>query len=216
MKSLRGSTLLLTCFFSMVVLAGCAGGGSGGSGGGQQTNNPEPQILSFSPSSAVAGGPAFTLTINGENFMSASQVYWNGSLQTASFVSASEFQIQIPAADIANIGTATLNVVNPGPGGGNSGFAEFSINPASNPSPTLSLLTPSTVSAGSPGFLLTVGGSNFVPGSTIEWNGSQLQTTYLNDSQLQVQTPASSIASPGFVAVTVSTPGPGGGDSAAL
>jgi len=34
----------------------------------------------LSPTSATAGGPAFTLTVNGTNFMTGSIVRWNGAI----------------------------------------------------------------------------------------------------------------------------------------
>src|SRR5258705_10902624 len=53
----------------------------GGSGPGG------PTLTTLSPSSAVAGGPAFTLTVNGSNFVSGSVVRWNGANRTTTFVS---------------------------------------------------------------------------------------------------------------------------------
>ena len=44
-------------------------------------NNPVPTITSLSPASAVKGGAAFTLTVNGTNFVSTSVVNFNGSCQ---------------------------------------------------------------------------------------------------------------------------------------
>lgn len=92
-------------------------------------DNPVPTITSLSPSSATAGGAAFTLTINGNNFLSTSTVNWNGSPRTATFVSASQLIATIIAADIAASGTANITVINPAPGGGISPAANFTINP---------------------------------------------------------------------------------------
>lgn len=49
--------------------------------------NPTPTITSLSPSSATAGGPAFTLTVTGTQFISGSQVLWNGSQAPTTFAS---------------------------------------------------------------------------------------------------------------------------------
>jgi hypothetical protein len=70
--------------------------------------------------------------------------------------------------------------------------------------------------AGSPGFTLTVNGSNFVPSSVVRWNGADRTTTYQGATQLQAAIQGSDIATPGSVPVTVFTPGPGGGNSNAL
>src|ERR1700687_2058138 len=39
-------------------------------------NPPTPAITSLSPASVPAGGPAFTLTVNGSNFLSGATVTW--------------------------------------------------------------------------------------------------------------------------------------------
>jgi Domain of unknown function (DUF1929)/Kelch motif len=72
-----------------------------------------PALMSLSPSSATAGGPAFTLTVNGSNFVSGSVVQWNGAARTTTFVSATQLTAAIPASDISAAGTAQVRVVNP-------------------------------------------------------------------------------------------------------
>jgi subtilisin family serine protease len=89
--------------------------------------NPAPAIGTVSPTSASAGGPAFTLTVNGTGFVSASTVRWNGSPRPTTFVSATQLQAAIGAADIATAGTVSLTVSTPSPGGGVSAAVSFSI-----------------------------------------------------------------------------------------
>jgi trimeric autotransporter adhesin len=125
-------------FISLAGLSAC--------GGGSYSNNPPPasstpSISSISPSSATAGGSAFTLTVNGSYFASGAIVFWTNpsNLMTpvvrpaTTFVSASQLTVQISAADIASPvtvqvsvenlnATSTSNpvnfVINPGPAGG--------------------------------------------------------------------------------------------------
>ena len=75
----------------------------------------------------MAGGPAFTLTVNGSNFVSGSVVRWNGANRTTTFVSATQLTAAIPAADIAAAGTASVTVQNPPPGGAVSNALTFTI-----------------------------------------------------------------------------------------
>jgi hypothetical protein len=204
----------LVCIVLSQVLAGCGGSGTSGGPPPPPPSNPVPAIVSLSPNSANAGGAAFTLTITGANFLSTSSVQWNGSARVATFSSGTQLQLQITAADVANSGSALVSVANPSPGGGNSGSAEFAINATSSPVPSLaSLLNPSSVSAGSGTFLLTLTGSNFIPASTIQWNGSALATNYLSETQLEAQVAPTNVATSGFAEVTVVNPGPGGGTS---
>lgn len=217
---LRPVMPLIGLIFLFLIIS-CGGGGSGSSGGGTPPpppppSNPVPAIVSLSPNSASAGGNTVTVTITGYNFMSTSTVLWNGNARTTTYASSTQLQAQITAADIANSGSAQLSITNPAPGGGNSGAAEFFINPRSNPAPTLLSLIPPSVNAGSPDLILTVNGSNFLPTSTIEWNGVPAPTSYLSDAHLEAQIPASDLAAPEIAGIVVVNPTPGGGVSTQL
>src|SRR5262245_4186700 len=59
-----------------------------------------PTITSISPTTAVAGGPAFTLVVTGTNFTATSIVQWNGNSRTTTFVDSSHLTAAIPATDI--------------------------------------------------------------------------------------------------------------------
>ena len=92
--------------------------------------NPVPAISSISPSSAIAGSAAFTLTVNGSNFVGDSTVQWGGAARTTTFVSFTRLTASISATDIATAGTPSVTVVNIAPGGGTSNSSTFTINAA--------------------------------------------------------------------------------------
>src|SRR3989442_2804913 len=180
------------------------------------TNNLVPTVTSLSPTSTNAGGVAFTLTVNGTNFVSGSVVQWNSSARTTTFVSATQLRATIMAADIATAGTASVRVFTPAPGGGNSNALTFTINLAPNPVPTIGSLTPGNATAGAGAFTLTVNGTNFVSGSVVPWNSSARTTTFVSSTQLQAAITVGDIATVGTASVTVVSPTPGGGTSGAL
>ncbi len=91
-------------------------------------NNPVPTITTLAPSSATAGGAAFTLTVNGTNFVNASTVNFAGAVKTTVFVSATQLTASVLAADIATAGTPAVTVTNPAPGGGTSNSVNFTVN----------------------------------------------------------------------------------------
>ena len=64
-------------------------------------------------------------------------------------------------------------------------------------------LSPSRVTASDPTFVLTLTGSNFSAQATVQWNGSDRPTTYLSESRLSAQIPATDIADPGSATVSV-------------
>lgn len=71
----------------------------------------------FSPANATPGGAAFTLTVNGSNFLPASVVAWNGSPRTTTYVNSTQVTASIDKTDIAKAGYASVSVYNPTPGG---------------------------------------------------------------------------------------------------
>ncbi len=83
-------------------------------------NNPAPSLLALGQSFVRAGGPPFTLAINGAGFVNGSVVNWNGSPRATRFISATRLQADITAADIASAGMVSLEVFSPAPGGGTS------------------------------------------------------------------------------------------------
>ncbi|MGC1675335.1 MAG: IPT/TIG domain-containing protein, partial [Candidatus Acidiferrales bacterium] len=94
-----------------------------------------PQISSISPMSATPKGAAFTITVNGTNFVagsadslcnamppsppySGSVVSWNGSPRCTTFVSSTQLTAQITNTDIQTAGCDNISVFTYG-GGGN-------------------------------------------------------------------------------------------------
>jgi hypothetical protein len=76
--------------------------------------NPVPFVNApLVPATAAPGGSAFTLTVNGNGFVSGATVDWNGAPLSTTFVSASRLTALVPAADITATSTASVTVVNP-------------------------------------------------------------------------------------------------------
>jgi len=96
-------------------------------GCGSASGAAPPTVSSISPTSAPAGALAFTLTVNGSNFLSSSMVEWGGSSRATTFVSSGRLQAQISSADLSAPGKIAVTVVNPSPGGGASGSATFTV-----------------------------------------------------------------------------------------
>ena len=177
-------------------------------------NNPIPVLSGISPTSAQAGGPAFTLTVTGSGFVPFSKVRWKGVDRTTHYVSATSLTADIPAADIAAAGSATVTVSNPAPGGGSSYTRTFTITQPTNPVPVLSGTSPDSAIAGGPGFSLTLTGTGFIGTSKVRWKGVDRTTHYVSATSLTADIPASDIATAGSATVTVFNPAPGGGTSA--
>src|SRR5205807_751702 len=102
-----------------------------------------PTISSLSPTCTAAGGPQFTLTVNGNNFVSGTIVNWNGSPLVTTFVSSTRLTAIVPASLIATPGTASVTV---GGCGGTSGGATFPIDDT----PAITSLLTDTATVGTP------------------------------------------------------------------
>jgi hypothetical protein len=179
-------------------------------------NNPVPVITSINPTSAIAGGSSFTLTVSGANFISGSIIKWNGTNLATTYVNATQLTAVVPSANISASGTATVTVFNATPGGGTSNSLSFTISAANNPVPVITSINPTSAIAGGSSFILTVSGTNFISGSIIKWNGTNLATTYVNATQLTAVVPSANITASGTATVTVFNATPGGGTSNGL
>ncbi len=93
--------------------------------------------------------------------------------------------------------------------------AVYKLTQTPNPNPAATSLNPASVIAGDPGFALVVNGTGFAYGSVVRWNGSDRPTTLVSSNQVTASIPASDILAIGNAQVTVFSPGPGGGLSAA-
>jgi IPT/TIG domain len=76
--------------------------------------------------------------------------------------------------------------------------------------PAVAQLVPNTANSGAPQFTLTVNGSNFATNAVINWNGAQQTTMRMTGGQLTATIPASAVASPATVPVSVTNPGTSG------
>ncbi len=92
--------------------------------------NPVPLINQpLVPDTIRPGAAGFTLTVNGTGFVSGAAVHWNGHARTTTFVSNSQVKAAILSSDVAARGTASVQLVNPTPGGGASNVSFFQVAP---------------------------------------------------------------------------------------
>ena len=169
--------------------------------------SPPVSIGSISPSSKTAGGVDFTLTVTGTNFTSSSVVQFNGTARVTTFVSATQINATILAADIALAGTYPITVSN---SGSISNVVNLSVTPV------LSNLSPSSARAGGSGFTLTVNGVGFVNGSIVRFNGVNCSTTFISATQLTASIQPTDLTAAGAFPISVVTPVPSNLSSGSL
>jgi hypothetical protein len=155
------------------------------------------------------------LTVTGTGFVAGAVVQVNGVPRTTTVVSATQVTAAILAADVASTGTPTITVFNPTPGGGLSNGAPLTVTTPPGV-PTLTSISPTSVSASGVAFTLTATGSGFAGNSVVQVNGTARPTTFGSATQLTAQLTAADRAAVGTAAITVFTPAPGGGTSSVV
>jgi len=185
-----------------VVVANPSGGGVSGAVTFNVLPN-SPTLSSLNPASVLTGSGAFTLHISGQNFASTAIVRVNNANRVTTFIDSSHLDAAIPASDDSSTRTLTITVMNPSNKVSNSLSLTVS-NTA--PSPTITLLTPDTVPAGSAAFDLTVTGTNFVSGAVVRVNGTSRTTTFGSATQLTAHLLTSDVSAAGTPAITVRNP----------
>ena len=127
-----------------------------------------PTITSISPSTVTAGGPAFTLTVNGTLFNATSTVHVNGTSIVPSSISANQLQATVPASLIATAAQLPVQVIDLSAPGGPlpSNTVTLTVNPPA-PAPVLKSATPGFQVRGAGQVQMTLVGSNFRPGATV-------------------------------------------------
>jgi len=132
----------------------------------------------------------------------------------------------IPAALLRVPGELTIGVSTPAPGGGDATGGTLTVRP---PPPVLSGLSPAAASLAQLPIEVRATGSGFLPTSTVHIDGSPTGTTYVDSGTLVFSVGDAAVtalsldnATPfgvtvaGTLEVTVVTPAPGGGASAAV
>jgi len=104
------------------------------------------------PDAAKPGSQDIILTVNGTGFVLGSVVQWNGTPLTTTFMNSSQLTALVPSTDLTIAGTASVSVVTPGPGGGRSDAAFFSIR---GPFPAISFDQIPLVSGVAPNSVVT-------------------------------------------------------------
>ncbi|HEX4945114.1 MAG TPA: hypothetical protein VFZ34_00435 [Blastocatellia bacterium] len=167
--------------------------------------NPVPTLASISPSEVLVGGAQFMLTITGTNFVGTSVVRFNGSDRPTTLVSGTELKATINAADIASVGTASISVFNPTPGGGTTDAKTLTIRTA----PPIVNVTPPL--AGTSNLELKLNGAGYTPQSVILVNGQARVTRFVSATEVIVVFLPSDVAVGGTLKLKAFTPG--GGES---
>src|SRR5450631_706569 len=102
-----------------------------------------PTVTNLSPATAVAGSPAFSITVTGTEFSSGTAINWNGTNLSTTFVSSTALQATVSENLLASPATVMVGVVKPD--NSTSNKLPFIVAPPAVSSPTLTSINPNEI-----------------------------------------------------------------------
>ncbi len=186
--------------------------------GGFSVLSAEPTLNTITPSTAASGSSALTLALTGSNFVPDSVVNFNGAALTATFVDANDLTATLPATDLLSVGVFPITVSNPDTAGAVSGAVNFTVTASGggNPVPSISSLSPSSLTVDAAPQNLTINGAGFLSNSTVTYNAIAHTPTYVSSSELTISLTVADLDTTGTFPVVVTNAAPGGGSSNTL
>ncbi|MGD2046324.1 MAG: IPT/TIG domain-containing protein [Gemmatimonadota bacterium] len=178
-----------------------------------RVGNPVPSVDSLTPWSAetsLVGGLA--ITVRGSDFATGApgaSVLWNDVAIPTTVVDATELVAAVGDHLLQRSGPVSVTVVNPPPGGGQSGTLPFAVT---NPVPTLIGASPPSVSVGTSTDVF-LEGSHFVREGSVIYGDSVIPHEFLSPSRLEFTLLSPATQSSDTVWIRVQNPAPGGGTS---
>jgi len=166
---------------------------------------PTPAVAALSPAAVPQGAPA-SVTVSGTGFEANSLAQWNGAPRPTTYRSSTSLQVALTAADVQAFGTGQVSVVNPGI----APVTPVALTILAN-KPTITALSPGAVAVYTGSNIpqqVVVTGSGFAANATAQANGSSVAIVNGSATTITVSIPASYFAAQGFVALTISNPGP--------
>jgi hypothetical protein len=176
----------------------------------QVTQGSVPVITVLSPNQVNAGSAAFTLTVVGSSFVSTSVIKVNGTSQSTTFVDSSHLTTPITSTQVKTAGTLSITVTNP-----NSQVSNTATFTIANPNlPTITAISPTSVTQNAASFTLSITGTNFVTNTKVNIGTATPRSATIVDAQhMNVTIFTSDVSKQGSVPISVTTPAPNGGTS---
>ncbi len=163
---------------------------------------PNPVIESLQPNTAPTGSPSFTLTVQGTNIVPNTRIEWDGTPLSTIVDSPTSARATITSGMLNAAGVIPVQLRTPA----NllSNVVNFTITGLT---PSITSVTPPSVSAGSPQTVFTVDGSGFQTLVTALWNGTPVTTAFFSPTRAFVTIPATLLQTPGTAQLQMRNPG---------
>jgi hypothetical protein len=194
------------------------GGGDAGTGVDVITVNfPDPTVTSIAPTALRQLDSSATLTLTGTGFRTGGAITISGTgLTLGSTTVTNDTTASVPVTvDVAaTVGTRDVTFTQAAGGGGAAGTKSAALT-IKNPVPTLTTVSPGTVTQGDTGTTLTLTGTNFRSGGTVSAGTgiSVTGTNFVSTTSFEATVDVAAGATLGLHDVVYTQPAAGGGDS---
>ncbi len=167
-----------------------------------------PYVTGLTPAIGIAGTAVVVTGTGFDPTASNDEVTFNGTSAQVDSATTASIQTSVPAGASSGPVSVTTN------SGSTTSSVLFTVTGSSgNPPPAITSLFPNTATAGATSQLLSIGGTGFVPSSTVTFNGVSHAITFLGTNRITVTLAAYDMATTGSYPVVVTNPTPGGGTS---
>lgn len=161
-----------------------------------------PVIESLSPAVVIASSAGFSLIVQGTGFLDGAVVRLAGVALATRFLSTAVLSADVPRAAVANAGQISAVIANPDGTVSNQQMLTVAAALA------LASISPSSVTAGSAAFTMSLQGSGFAPNAMVQIQGAPVRTTFVDSTKVSAQVPTARITLAGQLNVVVANPGP--------
>ncbi|MCS6923191.1 MAG: Ig-like domain repeat protein [Fimbriimonadales bacterium] len=144
--------------------------------------------------------PPSRVEVLGFGFLPSSQVLFNGAARPTTYISNTRLRFTLPAGTMDSGRVNIVKVRNPQTDGVDSNEEWFTVR---NPAPTLTALSPSSVTTFAPDTQVTISGAGFEATARAYLAGVPLSTTVLSAAQARATVPANLMRNAGVFPITV-------------
>jgi hypothetical protein len=198
------ATLAATGGHNTIMVANPDGQSTSTSGPQVAIQNPVPAITKLSPSSAVAGSASLEVVVTGTGFLPGSVAAFSGAPRVTTVESATQLTVTLTAADLTTAKQAIVTVTNSAPGGGVSSAVAFSVTPGP---PTITAITPDSITAPAAATQITILGSGFTPQSVVVMQQLFFTPDSVTANKILVTLPSYFLLAPAVIDVRVLSSG---------
>ena len=173
-----------------------------------------PKITTVTPSGIIVDSPDTDIAITGGPFIPTSEVLFEGTPLPTTVIDAQTLGTRFEATRLSLARVADLLVRNHGPAG-NTVSSDPVLFAIGGPAPTILTVTgiPQEVVVGGSGFDVTLTGSGFIDGASLQINGKSRATTFIDETSIVGTVLPEDLSLAGSVTMSAINPSPTVGPS---